>query len=60
MLFDGLTCPGGEFQRVRTAAEILRVPAWVLTLEIDSKWKPDERISQGLGARESMKNRYDG
>ena len=26
----------------------------------DNKWKPDERSSLGLGARESMENRYEG
>jgi len=26
----------------------------------DNKWKPDERISLGLDARESMENRYEG
>jgi len=50
MLFDNLTCSESEFQRV----------AWVLTLGTDNKWKPDEQSSLGLGAKESMENRYEG
>jgi len=60
MLFDDLICPGSEFQIVETATEKTRVPAWVLTLGTDNKWKPDERSSLGLGAKESMENRYEG
>ena len=45
-----LTCSGAEFQRVATATEEAPVPAWVLTLGTDNKWKPDERSSLGLGA----------
>jgi len=59
MLFDDLTCSECEVQRVGTATEIARVPAWVLILGLDNKWKLDEQSSLGLGARESMKNRYD-
>ena len=51
MLFDALTSES-EFQRVGTATEKARVPVWVLTLGTD-KWKPDEQISLGLGAKES-------
>jgi len=54
MLFTNLTCSGSEFQRVGTATEKVPVPAWVLTMETDNKWKPDERSSLDLGARESM------
>jgi len=53
MLFDELTCSGNKFQRVGTATEKTRVPAWVLTPGTDNEWKQDERSSQGLGARES-------
>jgi len=31
MLFDDLACSESEFQRVGTATEKARVPAWVLT-----------------------------
>ena len=48
---------GSDFQRVGTGTETARVPALVLTLETDNKWKPDERSSVGLGAKESMENR---
>jgi len=41
-----------------TATE--KVPAGVLTLGIDNKWKPDERSSLGFGARESMEIGYEG
>jgi len=60
MLFDDLTYSESEFQRVGTSTEKWRVPAWVLTLGTDNKWKPDERSSLGLGARESMEIKYDG
>jgi len=60
MLFDDLTSSESEFQRVGTATEKARVPAWVLTLGTDSKWKPDERSSLGLGDKESMENIYEG
>jgi len=59
MLFDDLTCSEIKLQRVGTATEKARVPAWVLTMRTD-KWKSDERSSLGLGARESMENRYEG
>jgi len=55
MLFDDLTCPGSEFQRVGTATDKVQVPTWVLTLEIDNKWKPDERFSLGLGEKKAWK-----
>ena len=58
MIFDDLTCSESEFQRVGTATE--KLPAWVLTLGTDNKWKPNERCSLGLGAKESMENRYEG
>jgi len=32
MLFDHLTCSESEFQKVGTATEKARVPAWDLTL----------------------------
>ena len=35
-----------------------QVPARVLTLGTDSKWKLDEQSTLGLGARESMENSY--
>ena len=62
MLFDDVTCLGCEFQRIGTATEKAWVPAWVLTLGTDNKWKPDERSSLGLalGAREIMENRCEG
>jgi len=60
MLFDDITCSESEFQRVGIATEKARVPACVLTLGTDNKWKPDERSSLGLGARESMEKRYEG
>ena len=60
MLFDDLTCSESEFQIVGTTTEKARISAWVLTLGTHKKWKPDERISLGLGARESMENRYEG
>jgi len=31
--------------------------AWVLTLRIDNKWKPDEWSYLGLGAKESKKHK---
>jgi len=40
--------------------EKAQVPAWVLTLEKDNKWKPDERNTLELDVRESMENRYEG
>ena len=49
MLFDDLTRSESEFQRVGTASEKARVPAWVLTLGTDNKC-----------AKESMENRYEG
>ena len=58
MFFDDLT--ESEFQRVGTATEKARDPARVLTLGTDNKWKPDEQSIVGLGARESMENRYEG
>jgi len=57
MLFDDLTRSGSEFQRVVTATEKARVPAWALTLGTNNKWKQDERGRLGLGAKESMENR---
>jgi len=60
MLFDDLTSSESEFQRVGTTTEKARLPAWVVTLETDNKWKPDEWSYLGLGAKESMENRYDG
>jgi len=36
---DHLTCSGSEFQRVVTANEKARVPAWALTLGTDNKCK---------------------
>ena len=38
MVFDDLTCSGGELQIVRTAR--------VLTISTDGKWKPNERNTQ--------------
>jgi len=61
MLFDDLTCSESEIQRVWTATEKARVPSWVLTpLRTDNNWKLDEQSSLGLGAKESMDNRYEG
>ena len=60
MLFDDLTRSESELQRVGTAIEKARVPAWVLILGTDKKWKPDKQSTPGLGARESMENRYQG
>ena len=60
MLFDDLTCSESEFRRVGTATEKALFPAWVLTLETDNKWKPEERSSLGLDGRESMESRYEG
>ena len=60
MLFDDLTCSGSEFRRIGTATEKAQVPAWVLTLGTENKWKPDEWTTLGLDARESMENRYEG
>ena len=57
MLFDDLTCSESEFQRVRTATEKPRVPAWILTLGTDNKWKPDKRSSLGMGAEEQNTGR---
>jgi len=48
----------GDFQSVGTAPYKARVPAWGLTLETDNNW--DAWSSLGLGARESMQNRYEG
>jgi hypothetical protein len=59
MLFDDLACSESEFQRVGTETENTRVPVWVLTLGTDNKWKSDEQSSLGLGAKESMENRYE-
>ena len=59
MIFDNLTYSESEFQRVGTATEKSRVPAWVLTLGTVTKWKPDEPSSLGLGHRENMENRYE-
>ena len=42
ILVDDLTCSESEFQRVGTTTEKTRVPAWVLTLGTDKKWKPDK------------------
>ena len=50
----------GGFQKVGTATEKARVPVWVLTLGTDNKWKPDERSSLDLAARESIEHRYKG
>jgi hypothetical protein len=60
MLFNDLTCSESEFQRVVTATEKARVPAWVLTLGTDNKRKPDERSYLGLDATENVDNRYEG
>jgi len=60
MLFDDLTCSESEFQRVGTVIKNSRVPGWVLTLGTNNKWKPDERNSLVMGAKESMENRYQG
>ena len=49
----------GVNSRVGTATEKARVPVWVLTVGAN-KWKPGERIPLGLGARESMEDRYKG
>ena len=59
-LFDDITCSESEFQRLWTATEKGRVPVWVLTLGTYNKWKPDERSSLGLDAKERMENRYEG
>jgi len=59
MLFDDVTCSESEFQRVGTAVEKTWIPAWVLTLGADNKWKPDKQSSLSLGARVSMENRYE-
>ena len=48
-----ISCSESEFQRVGTPTEKARVPAGVLTPGTD------ERSPLGLGARESMENRYD-
>ena len=56
MLFDDLTCSGNEFQKVGTATEKAWIPALVLTLGRDNKWKPDERSCLGLDDKESMAN----
>ena len=43
MLFDYLINMFNEWvQRVGAATEKARMPAWVLKLGTDSKWKPDE------------------
>jgi len=60
MLFDDLICSESEFQRVGTATEKAWVPGRILTLGTYNKWKPDERSSLGLGAKERMENRYEG
>ena len=59
-LFADLICSGSEFQRLGTGTEKAWVPAGVLTLETDNKWKPDERNCLGLGDKESMEHRYEG
>jgi len=51
LLFDYLTCSEIKFRWVGTA--------WVLSLGTDNKWKPDERSCLGLGAKDSMENRYE-
>ena len=56
-LFDDITYPESEFQRVGTATEKARVSAWVLTRGTDNKWK---RSSLGLGDKTNMENRYEG
>ena len=38
MLFDELTCSGGEFKTVGTGTEKAPVPTFVLSLGIDNKW----------------------
>ena len=48
------------FQRVWTATEKARIRACVLNLVTDSKWKPDERSTLGLGATESTEDRRKG
>jgi len=50
MLFDDVTCLESEFQKVGIATE----KPWVLILGTDNKWKPDERSSLDLGAKENM------
>ena len=56
-LFEDLTFSGSEFPRVETATKKTWVPVWVLTLGTNNKWKPDERSSLGLSAKERMENR---
>jgi len=60
MLFGDLTRSESEFQRVGTTTEKAWLPAWVLTLETDQKWKPAAWRTVGLGAKENMENRYEG
>ena len=43
-----------EFQRVGTSTEKGRVPAWVLNLGTDNKWKPDERSFLGLATKKVL------
>jgi len=59
LLFDDLTCSESEFQRVGTATEKEQVPAWVVTLGTDNKWKPNDWSYLGLGAKDSMENRHE-
>jgi len=49
-----------EFQREGTTTEKARVPAWVLTLGKENKWKPDEWSSLSLGDKDGMENKYEG
>ena len=60
MVFDDLTCSESERQRVGKATEKAPIPAWDFTMETKNKWKPDERSSLNLGAKERMENRYEG
>jgi len=58
MLFDDFKCSRSELQS-RDNNWKTRMPAYVLTLGTDNKWKPDEWSPLGLGAWESMANRYE-
>jgi len=56
MLFNDVTCSRNELQRVGTATEISRLPAWVLALGTDNKRQTDERSLLDLGGRENIGN----
>jgi len=60
MLFHDLTCSWSKFQIVGTTTENARIPAWVLTLDTENKWKLGEWDYLALGAKESMANIYEG